>query len=88
MARASSLLCVAPQDPAALRGLLQQRADVQVLGGVRSRRVRHDLQRPADRRGQVRGDGGGLQPVLTVPLRCVTGALMTALIRPLFLGYC
>ena len=42
--RLQPLLCPSPQDPAALRCLLQQRPGVQVLGGVRSRCVCHDLQ--------------------------------------------
>uniref|UniRef100_A0A8D0N8R3 Protein phosphatase 1 regulatory subunit 13B n=1 Tax=Sus scrofa TaxID=9823 RepID=A0A8D0N8R3_PIG len=56
-------------DATALRRLLQQRPPLQAAGGERRRHLRLDRQRHRDGCRQVRGDGGGLHPVLPVSIR-------------------
>uniref|UniRef100_A0A4X1TXB7 Protein phosphatase 1 regulatory subunit 13B n=1 Tax=Sus scrofa TaxID=9823 RepID=A0A4X1TXB7_PIG len=58
-------------DATALRRLLQQRPPLQAAGGERRRHLRLDRQRHRDGCRQVRGDGGGLHPVLPVSIRYV-----------------
>lgn len=60
------LFLLALQDPLTLCSILQQRAGVQVPGGVRCSCVCHDLQRHADSCRQVWGNGGRLHTVLPV----------------------